>query len=293
MGLDINCVRLLLYARQLGANYSRVVTVGRQELFAPYTQVCDELDKFKIPYPAAFRENRSRYCEELLSLLGAQDVQSIDNSGYESATIIHDMNRNLPDRYKGRFTTVFDAGTLEHIFNYPTAIRNCMDLLGEGGFFIGASPTNNFMGHGFYQFGPDLFSSVFSPPNGFELIKLIVCEAVDGSQWYEVVRPDGAVDSRVRLINRHPTLLMCIARRTDATIEPFSAPPQQQVAAWSNFDRAIARGEANIGKTRGLGAVRIIKTALKAAPGASTVIRNVRYFSKPTFPRRYYKPIDL
>jgi hypothetical protein len=260
MGLDVNCVRLLLYAKQLGADYSKVVTIGRQELFLRHAQICSELDKFKIAYPATFRANPSRYCEGLLSLLGGQDIQSIDNSSYENATIIHDMNREVPDRYKGRFTTVFDAGTLEHIFNYPTAIRNCMDLISEGGFFIGVSPTNNFMGHGFYQFGPDLFSSVFSHQNGFDLLKLIVCEAFDRSRWYEVVRPPGAVDSRVRLINHSPTLLMCIAYKTNGTIEPFAEPPQQQVAAWTNLQRLGADCGADASNNEGSSPVNVLKT---------------------------------
>lgn len=291
MGLDINGIRLLLYARQLGASYSRIATLGRQQLFSAHARVCDELDKFDVPYPAGFRQGRSRYCEDLLSLLGGQEIQSIDNSTYESATIIHDMNHPLPDSYKGRFTAVFDAGTLEHIFNYPTAIRNCMELLSEGGHFVCITPTNNFMGHGFYQFGPDLLATVFSPQNGFELVKLLVCEAFVGSQWYEIVRPAGEADARVKLINNYPTLLMAIARKTDATIVPFASAPQQPVATWAESDRPAVGADADT--VQSVRPADILKTAIKAIPGATTLIRGVRYFSKPTFPRPYYKPIDL
>ena len=40
-----------------------------------------------------------------------------------------------------------------------------------GGHFIGVYPIDNFCGHGFYQFLPELFFRCFSQENGFESLK--------------------------------------------------------------------------------------------------------------------------
>jgi 2-polyprenyl-3-methyl-5-hydroxy-6-metoxy-1,4-benzoquinol methylase len=57
---------------------------------------------------------------------------------------------------------VFDGGTLEHIFDYPTAIKNCMKMVKPGGHLLLTTPANNWFGHGFYQFSPELFYSFVS-----------------------------------------------------------------------------------------------------------------------------------
>jgi len=45
----------------------------------------------------------------------------------------------------GAYTTVIDGGSLEHVFNFPQAIANCMNMVAVGGHFIGLSPANNFL----------------------------------------------------------------------------------------------------------------------------------------------------
>ena len=51
---------------------------------------------------------------------------------------------------------VIDGGLLEHVFDFPTAIRNCMRMVRQGGHLILNLPVNNFPGHGFYRFSPEL-----------------------------------------------------------------------------------------------------------------------------------------
>ena len=77
------------------------------------------------------------------------------------------MNLPIGDDLKRKFSVVIDGGTLEHVFNFPVAIKNCMQMLDVGGHFFVHTMANNFMGHGFYQFSPELFYRVFSPENGF------------------------------------------------------------------------------------------------------------------------------
>lgn len=293
MGLDINGIRLVLLAKRLGADFKDVVTIGRQGLHLTQAQLQKELSNFNVPCPAHLALGDERYCESFFSLLGAQVTESIDNSDYENATIIHDMNNPLPEKFKGKFSLVVDAGTLEHVFNYPVALKNSMELLRSGGFFISITPANNFMGHGFYQFSPELFFSVFTYENGFQLIKLLVCENFDDAQWYEVSKPKGGIHGRVTLNNHHPTYLMCIARRLDDSCEPFKTTPQQSdyIETWEHSSHREDSVVAS--KRNGYWFGNTAKLMLKLVPGVVTIVRNFRYIRNPSFPKRDYTKFDI
>jgi hypothetical protein len=67
------------------------------------------------------------------------------------------------------FSVVYDGGTIEHVFNAVQAFKNGMEMVRVGGHFIQVNPANNFMGHGFWQFSPELIYRVFSAENGFNI----------------------------------------------------------------------------------------------------------------------------
>ena len=71
---------------------------------------------------------------------------------------------------------VVDGGTLEHVFDYPTALRNAMRMVRVGGHLILNAPVNNFPGHGFYQISPELFFRVLSPQFGFRVHDAVLME---------------------------------------------------------------------------------------------------------------------
>src|SRR5437588_1617953 len=124
MGVCWHHVKALISARKAGVQFGRTLTIGRLNLFiSPFDlkellretpELLPRYDELLTPHP--------QYCEPLLKLFGATDVLSLDASDYEGASIVHDMNQPIPDRYKGQFDFVDDGGTLEHVFNFPTAI---------------------------------------------------------------------------------------------------------------------------------------------------------------------------
>lgn len=293
MGLDVNGVRLLLLAKRLGADFKDVITIGRQGLHLSPARLRSELSCARIECADSAPLTEGAFCESFLSLLGARDPQSIDYSDYEKATIIHDMNKPLPGELKGRFSVVIDAGTLEHVFNYPVALKNSMELLKSGGFLISITPTNNFMGHGFYQISPELFFSAFTVSNGFELVKILVREHFEDSQWYEVGKPKDGVQGRITLTNHNPTYLMCIARRLDVGREPFQSIPLQSdyAGVWGRTNPRRDRPKFTESAESPLG--NTVKLFLKSVPGLLTLVRNFRYFTRPTFSVRDYTPFDV
>jgi len=237
MGFDNATIQVLLTAREAGVSFSRVLTVGRQWLYISESEVRRLLGRYGICLSARqAREvlcKEKGYCEPLLKLIGAVQVDSIDASDYEGASIVHDMNQPLPEAYRDQFSVVIDGGSLEHVFDYPTALRNCMEAVAYGGHFIAVTPANNLMGHGFYQFSPELFFRVFTPKNGFEMVNLLIYEYPLKRKWYEVTDPE-QIGRRVVLTNHRPVYMIVWAKKT-ASVPIFAQPPQQSdyLAIWN------------------------------------------------------------
>lgn len=108
------------------------------------------------------------YAETFFQALGAHEIVSYDYSDYEGATFLHDMNIPISDLHKEKYNVVFDGGTLEHVLHYLIALKNAMEMVKVGGNLILTTPTNNYNGHGFYQFSPDLFFTILEG-NGFTI----------------------------------------------------------------------------------------------------------------------------
>ncbi len=223
MGLDSTGTTFLFAARAAGVSFRKTATLGRQG-FAPEAATFQKLlDSREAGHSAErFLRESGDYAEKLFQFLGAEETVAIDNSAYEGASIVADMNVPIAATLKERFSAIVDGGCLEHVFNFPQAIRNCMDMLSVGGHFVGITPANNFCGHGFYQFSPELFFRVFSPANGFVTRAVLTKE---NERWYRVIDPE-KYGGRVELQNNRPTYLFVLAEKV-AQREVFSEPPQQ------------------------------------------------------------------
>jgi hypothetical protein len=261
MGLDVQSLRLLLLARSWGVKFERTITIGRQDLLLTPHQVVHVCSQFGLQITDSEAKHiafgKDRFSELMFEKLGAIQVDSLDASSFEGATIIHDLNQPLPLALAGNFSLVFDGGTLEHIFDFPKAIQSCMELLEIGGHFLMTSPANNLMGHGFYQFSPDLFYRIFSQSNGFQLKGLFLVPTFGAGHWFKV-RDPAIVAARVgHNAALEAQSLFVIAERTSLS-SLFTQIPQQSdyAAEWSNlpnkgldrdrlsfFDRAIAEAE--------------------------------------------------
>jgi hypothetical protein len=229
VGFDVQGVRFLLSARNAGAHFQRTAMIGRQEFFIDPALFRYTLARFGFHLNDTevrrLLTEENGFAEPLLKLLGAEHISSIDASHYERASVLHDMNTPIPETLRESFSVVVDAGTLEHVFNFPVAIKNCMEMTRLDGHLLMMTPANNFMGHGFYQFSPELFFRVFCGENGFEVVKAILCEVDPRGRWYSVVDPATA-RRRVELINRRPTYLMIQARKV-RQVPILVVPPQQ------------------------------------------------------------------
>jgi SAM-dependent methyltransferase len=226
MGLDINSVLFLLAARKRGADFSNVLMIGRQDLNvypAKMQQVLTQAglaaDLFAPGAPD------TGFAEPFFKALGARKISALDASAFEGAEFVHDLNRPINDDLKQKFDLVYDGGTLEHVFNFPVALQNCLEMVNEGGRFITQTCANNWCGHGFYQFSPELFYNVLGDDNGFEVERMIIHMVGPYGRWYEVANPR-EIESRVELFNSFPLQLLVQARRK-RIVPLFAKTPQQ------------------------------------------------------------------
>jgi len=247
MGFDSNGVKLLLAARKFGVSFEKVATIGRQLFFLDLDSLKHSLEIFGINKSDSevnriFIEENG-YCEGLLRMLGASETYSIDISDYEGASLIHDMNNPINESLKNAFTVVIDSGSLEHIFNISQALKNCMEMVRLGGHFISISPTNNFMGHGFYQLSPEFFFSTLTENNGFSLEKVIFFENLLNPCWYEILSPM-EMKSRVGIMTLRQAYLFVCARKIEM-LPIFSVNPQQSdyQISWAGSNEGKVRGE--------------------------------------------------
>lgn len=239
MGLDDKATQFLLASRQLGVSFEQTATIGRQRLYITKSGLAKRLSAFGITTTSEtaqrLLEEAQGYSEPLFRLLGATRTESFDASDYEGASCVLDLNQPIPSEREAAFTAVVDSGTLEHVFNFPEAIRNCMQMVQLGGHLLSITNVNNLAGHGFYQFSPELFYRVLSESNGFTVTRLLVTET-SSPHWYEVTDPVDA-RGRVQLRTFRPTYLCVVAQRT--AIKPiFTVPPQQSdyVSQWHAAD---------------------------------------------------------
>ncbi len=114
------------------------------------------MEKYGIPGKRFDFLQEDKYYETLMEKLGFGQIESMDFSDYEGATVLHDLNKPIPEDLEQQFGFIFDGGTLEHVFNIPVALENVFRMLKPGGRFVSANGMNGFNGHGLYQFSPDL-----------------------------------------------------------------------------------------------------------------------------------------
>ena len=242
MGIDRAGIQALDYARKNNVSLNNVATIGRQGIHIKPNFINKILKQNTIKPITPTKENGVWYAEELFKKLGAKNIDSFDYSDYENATVIHDMNIPIPEQYKNTYDFVFDGGTLEHVFNFPVAIKNCMEMVRPGGYFLSVTMANNFNGHGFYQFSPELFFRIFSPENGYIIDSIIICT---GNTWY-LVRDPNEMKSRVEFHNTVGTYLIVLAKKT-ATADIFAQSPFQSDYAqqWKTSDNHANATSAN------------------------------------------------
>lgn len=152
-------------------NFDHMLTLGRQ--------YCEPLEWKKAEKQLRNMNNgqpltiqQDGYTENFWRWLGSKKTDFLDYSDYEGANIVWDLNQPIPNQFREKYSVVVDGGTMEHVFNYPQAIKNAMEMVEVGGHLILLTPADGWCGHGFYQFSPCLFWDLLNETNGYSVLEI-------------------------------------------------------------------------------------------------------------------------
>lgn len=203
------------------------VTLGRQRVaVAGFEAKSCGFDGLDTAFLDEFAE------DVLTKYFGAAPVRSVDGSSYEGSTFEADFNDRLSLRM-GTWDSILDFGTLEHVFNVPNLLDSIRNSLAVGGIVIHVVPSNNFNGHGFYQFAPELFMEYYSAKNGFRSSCFLATSGLPG-KWMKLVREHhrGRISPKT---SGAPTSLIVFGIKTNE-VESCSAPYQQDyIDSWDSM----------------------------------------------------------
>lgn len=236
MGFDTTTARFHCHLKSQGVKFTNTAMLGRQNYHG-----LTPSNLIRAVFRAGATLSRSEaesilnagggYAESFYRWLGAETIDSFDYSDYEGATQLWDMNEPLEEHHRGKYDFVFDGGTLEHVFRYPEALRQALTLLKPGGVFLSATPANSYLGHGFYQFSPDLPYSILRPENGMECGEVFLIEMRNNAKFYEVVPPAEA-RGRALASTPWPALMYFWGRRADEIPPRLAAFQPDYENAW-------------------------------------------------------------
>lgn len=109
-----------------------------------------------LPYIQGDRLPADFRYQNLLQLARAKKLKQVYSVDLFDANANYrwDLNRPVPVKYHETFKTVFDIGTLEHIFDTRQCLENYLRLVAVGGLFALVTPVNGYFAHGFHVFNP-------------------------------------------------------------------------------------------------------------------------------------------
>lgn len=146
--------------------------------------------------------------------------QTLDPDGGDIAV---DLSADIHTAYAGdvevrgpyleRFQTVFDLGTLEHIWDVHAAYVNAASMVRIGGHFIGQAPISGWEGHGIHLTSPWAIMDFFTL-NGFALVQMWQTTA-NGAAWETPLTR-----------NMGKSILMWYVARRVMLVERWKAPQQ-------------------------------------------------------------------
>ena len=219
MGILNKDIALLLSKFPKGTSIGNVLTIGRLN---------NRIDK-DFMQRIGFHDEGCFYFDELLpKIWKARIVESLDVSSYQKSSIVHDLNFPIDDSLLNKYDLVIEGGSLEHIFNFPVALTNLVKMLKPGGTLFMSTMANNHCGHGFYQFSPELFFSVFSGESFKNLSIYLAPSYFPGAELFQKsfiykVESPIKIKGRVGLRTNSPITINVMVERTEKYFDEFES----------------------------------------------------------------------
>lgn len=179
MGIPRGTARLLLDEARARPFAGSVLELGRMSVYATHEELQRWAREQSVDLAAGFPATLSHQPElarhgclddrTFFRLLGFDRVESADVADWEGVDHVLDLNQPVPEGLRERFDVVFEAGTIQHVFDLRRVFANLHALVRPGGRVIhGMAPSSNHVDHGFYMFSPTLFHDFYSA-NGWRI----------------------------------------------------------------------------------------------------------------------------
>ena len=285
MGISLAEAHVLFSLKRRGALGDEFLSLGRPEIYISKR----ELQGLVSAYDLSWSENdisratSAAYAEPLLQLLGFRTVRSLDISAYQGANIIHDLNWPIPKEFEATTTFLYGNGTIEHVFDIATALKNVVRLLRVGGMVVIAGPANGYCGHGFYQFSPELFYNVLSL-NGFDHVRVYIVGRSYPQRWFRAANPK-ELKRRVEFMTTEPTDIIVIACKEASFRFRVSTTERLQSAVMEHVAKRVGGSPFWVGKaaTHIFQAIQAGVTHICGGPTVSYGSRNAGCSRSPAF----------
>jgi SAM-dependent methyltransferase len=167
--------------------------------------------------PPEFRVNN---LSEVITNHGCRDIHTMDYFD-RRAEIIHDMNLPIDEGLANFFCTIFDIGSLEHVFDTKQCLSNLFRMLKINGHLLLTTPCKGHFNHGLHTFSPECILQAIVL-NGFKIRYLRYSTTEDG---LELERPDIS-----------PNALLWVVAKKEKEMLHFVNPQQGR---WSSIYQAM------------------------------------------------------
>jgi hypothetical protein len=101
-----------------------------------------------------------------------------------------------------------------------------------GGQIIHALPANNFCGHGFWQFSPELFFSLYNTENGYTDTEVFLADLNDISKWVKVSAPKNG--DRVNFYSSNPAYVLVRTLTTRVISDFHNVQQSDYIKSWKD-----------------------------------------------------------
>jgi hypothetical protein len=112
----------------------------------------------------------SEYYHNLPEFFAARGIDLCSLDLFDArAALRYDMNEPVPEVEYGRYATLIDIGSLEHVFDTRQCLDNCFRMVSLGGHYLLHVPINGYYEHGLHVFNPAGLIGAFKL-NGFRIV---------------------------------------------------------------------------------------------------------------------------
>lgn len=236
MGFNATAIRFFLSLRTEFAEDPKTIVLGHQS-FTPTLWLLFQMKRMQL----VKEWKRIDYIDDFLACSGIHNVDYLDFSPYEGANILHDLGQPLTRNLMKAYDLVIDAGTLEHIPDFLAALSNVKKMVKVGGYLLIIAPSNNFLGHGFYQLSPEIFHRALSLDQGFRIeYSILHVEGILGGRWFHV--PSSTeINQRLNIKTKKATFICIAAKRVSSKSTKVGNQSDYEVA-WTTSNRVSRLG---------------------------------------------------